>query len=190
VIAFTRHERTSFILFSKCFFFFFKLQISSAPEARPSPAIVKADIPWSAMSGALSEKDQVLKNATRLLNKLTPQKFDVLKDQLINSGINSVEIPLGVTSLIFYRAVTEPIFFPMYAELCEELSCTLPQFPSEEPDEKPIVFRWILLNTCQTTFEGKDNLRSEIKEMTAPDREVEHRDKDVVFLSFLPRPSY
>jgi translation initiation factor 4G len=164
------------------FFFFFKLQVSSAPEAGPSPVLVKVDVPWSAMRGALSEKDQVLKTAMGLLNKLTPQKFDVLKDQLINSGINSAEILLGVTSLIFDRAVTEPIFCPMYAELCGELSCTLPQFPSEEPDEKPIAFRRILLNTCQTTFEGKDNLRAEIKEMTAPDREAERRDKDVLLI--------
>jgi translation initiation factor 4G len=71
---------------------FSKLQVSSAPEAPeagPSPVLVKVDVPRSAMRGALSEKDQVLKTAMGLLNKLTPQKFDVLKDQLINSGINS-----------------------------------------------------------------------------------------------------
>lgn len=157
---------------------FSKLQVSSAPEAEPSSVLVKADVPRSAMRGALSEKDRVFKTAMGLLNKLTPQKFDVLKDQLINSGINSAEILVGVTSLIFDRAVTEPIFCPMYAELCWELSCSLPPFPSEESDGKPIGFRQILLNTCQATFEGADNLRAEIKEMRTPDQGAERRDTE------------
>ena len=81
-------------------------------------------------------------------------------------------------SLIFDKAVLEPTFCPMYAELCQDLSTTLPQFPSEEPDGKPIAFREILLNTCQEAFEGADNLRAEIKQMTAPDQESKRREKE------------
>lgn len=155
---------------------FYKHEFSSVPGAGPVSALVKPTVPSSAMKGALSEKDQVLRTVRRILNKLTRQTFGVLKHQLINSGINSADILLGVTSLIFDRAVSEPIFCPMYAELCRDLSTALPQFSSE--DGKPIVFRRLLLLACQATFEGSDNLRVEIKEMTGPDKEAERRDKE------------
>jgi len=56
----------------------------------------------------------------------------------------------------------------MYAELCVHLSSGLPEFPPEEPDGKPIHFKRVLLNTCQKEFEGADNMRAELKEMTGP----------------------
>lgn len=157
---------------------FSKVHVSSASGAGPAASLVKAAVPWSARKGTLSEKDKVLKTVKGILNKLTPEKFDVLKDQLINSGINSADILQGVMTLIFDKAVLEPTFCPMYAELCQDLSTALPQFPAEEPDGKPIAFRRILLNTCQEAFEGADNLRAEIKQMTAPDQESARRDKE------------
>jgi len=152
------------------------LEVSSATPAGPAPALMKVVVPGSAMRGSLSEKDQVLRTVMEILTQLIPQKFDVLKHQLMNLGINSADILLGVTSLIFDRAVSEPIFCPLYAKLCRDLSTTLPQFPSE--DGKPIVFRRILLRTCQATFEGSDKMRVEIKKMTAPEQEAERRDKE------------
>lgn len=157
---------------------FSKVNVSSGSGPGPAAALVKAAVPWSARRGTLSEKDKVLKTVKGILNKLTPEKFGVLKDQLINSGINSADILQGVMHLIFDKAVLEPTFCPMYSELCHDLSTALPQFPAEEPDGKPIAFRRILLNTCQEAFEGADNLRAEIKQMTAPDQESERRDKE------------
>jgi len=89
-------------------------QFSSVTGARPAPAFVKAAVPWAARRTALSKKDQVLKKVMGVLDKLTPENFDVLKDQLINSGIDSTDILLGVTSLIFDKAVSEPTACPHY----------------------------------------------------------------------------
>ena len=72
-------------------------------------------------------------------------------------------------SLVFDKAVMEPTFCFMYAELCVHLSSGLPEFPPEEPDGKPIGFKRVLLNTCQTEFEGADNMRAQLKEMTGPE---------------------
>eukprot|EP01018_Ginkgo_biloba_P010109 Gb_08610 [translate_table: standard] len=137
-----------------------------------------AAVAWMARMGTLSEKDKVLKTVKGILNKLTPEKFDVLEDQLINSGINSADILLGVVSLIFDKAVLEPTLCPMYARLCQDLRTALPQFPSDVPDGKPIAFRRILLNICQEAFEGADNMLAEIKQMTAPDQELERQYKE------------
>ncbi|KAK1417154.1 hypothetical protein QVD17_26277 [Tagetes erecta] len=144
----------------------------------PAPALVKAEVPWSVRRGTLSDKDRVLKTVKGILNKLTPEKFDLLKGQLIDSGITTADILKGVISLIFDKAVLEPTFCPMYAQLCSDLNTNLPPFPSDEPDGKEITFKRVLLNNCQEAFEGADNLRAEVRQMTAPEQESERRDKE------------
>lgn len=144
----------------------------------PAPALIKADVPWSARRGTLSDKDRVLKTIKGILNKLTPEKFDLLKGQLIDSGITSADILKGVITLIFDKAVLEPTFCPMYAQLCSDLNEKLPPFPSDEPGGKEITFKRVLLNNCQEAFEGSDRLREEARQMTAPDQESERRDKE------------
>ena len=84
----------------------------------------------------------------------------------------------GVIQLIFEKAVLEPTFCPMYAELCSDLNEKLPPFPSEEPGGKEITFKRVLLNICQEAFEGADKLREEVRQMTSPEQEIERRDKE------------
>ncbi|KAG4211640.1 hypothetical protein ERO13_A02G105904v2 [Gossypium hirsutum] len=153
-------------------------QISSNQLGGQTPALVKAEVPWSARRGNLSEKDRVLKTVKGILNKLTPEKYDLLKGQLIDSGITSADILKGVISLIFEKAVLEPTFCPMYALLCSDLNDKLPSFPSDEPGGKEITFKRVLLNNCQEAFEGADKLREEVAQMTAPELEMERRDKE------------
>ncbi|KAL1372102.1 hypothetical protein HN51_002260 [Arachis hypogaea] len=157
---------------------FARAHISSNQVGGPSPTLVKAEVPWSARRGSLSEKDRVLKTVKGILNKLTPEKFDLLKGQLIDAGITSADILKGVISLIFDKAVLEPTFCPMYAQLCSDLNEKLPPFPSDEPGGKEITFKRVLLNICQEAFEGADKLREELRQMTAPDQEMERRDKE------------
>ncbi|XP_037486223.1 eukaryotic translation initiation factor [Triticum dicoccoides] len=154
---------------------------SQKAQVGPPPALIKADVPWSARRGNLSEKDRVLKTVKGILNKLTPEKFDLLKGQLLDSGITTADILKDVISLIFEKAVFEPTFCPMYAQLCSELNDNLPTFPSEEPGGKEITFKRVLLNNCQEAFEGADSLRVEIASLTGPDQEMEKRDKERIF---------
>ncbi|XP_031378339.1 eukaryotic translation initiation factor-like isoform X2 [Punica granatum] len=144
----------------------------------PTPTLIKAEVPWSARRGNLSEKERVLKTVKGILNKLTPEKFDLLKGQLIDSGITAADILEGVIQLIFEKAVLEPTFCPMYALLCSDLNEKLPNFPPEEPGGKEITFKRVLLNICQEAFEGADKLRDEVRQMTAPEQEAERRDKE------------
>ncbi|XP_047329934.1 eukaryotic translation initiation factor-like [Impatiens glandulifera] len=156
---------------------FARTQISGQTIGQ-SPALIKADVPWSVRRGNLSDKDRVLKTVKGILNKLTPEKFDVLKGQLIDSGITSADILKGVISLIFDKAVLEPTFCTMYAQLCSDLDAKLPPFPSDEPGGKEITFKRVLLNNCQEAFEGSDQLRAELSQMTSPEQEMERRDKE------------
>ncbi|XP_059069198.1 eukaryotic translation initiation factor [Cryptomeria japonica] len=104
--------------------------------------------------------------------------YDVLKEQLINVEITTADILQGVTSLIYEKAVLEPTFYHMYAILYQDLSTALPQFPSDDPDGKPISFRRIFITNCQETFEGADNLWAETKQITVPEQEAEHQEKE------------
>lgn len=153
-------------------------QQDSAASGASAPAIIRAANPWTARRGAVSDKEKVLRTVKGILNKLTPEKFEVLLDQLLNSGIDSAEILKGVISLVFDKAVLEPTFCPMYAELCVRLSKALPEFPSDEDDGKAVAFRRILLNSCQEEFEGADNMRAEIHQLTKPEQELERFEKE------------
>ncbi|CAN4113246.1 unnamed protein product [Withania somnifera] len=184
---------------------------SSQFSGEPAPTLIKAELPWSVRRGNLSDNARVLKTVKGILNKLTPEKFDILKGQLIDSGITSADIlkvcfPLCHTSFsscafvhvkfflgclgnlmsfmsshsgcYFLEAVLEPTFCPMYAQLCSDLNEKLPPFPSDEPGGKEITFKRVLLNNCQEAFEGADKLRQEVRQMTAPEQELERKDKE------------
>lgn len=81
-------------------------------------------------------------------------------------------------SLIFDKAILEPTFCPMYAQLCSDLNAKLPPFPSDKPGGKEITFKRVLLDNCQEAFEGADKLREEVRQMTAPEQESERKDKE------------
>lgn len=157
---------------------FSRAHISSSQGGGPAPTLVKAEVPWSARRGNLSEKERVSKAVKGILNKLTPEKYDLLKGQLIDAGITSADILKDVIALIFDKAVLEPTFCPMYARLCSDINDKLPKFPPEEPEGKEITFKRVLLNICQEAFEGADKLREEVRQMTAPDQEAERKDKE------------
>ncbi|CAK9141323.1 unnamed protein product [Ilex paraguariensis] len=143
------------------------------------PPLVKAEVPWSARRrGALSRKEHALKTVIGILNKLTTQKFGVVKDQLIELVVTTPDILKVLVLLIFDKAVMEPTFCPLYARLCTGLNEELDPFLSEEPGGKLITCKRIILNLCQEAFEGVDNLRAEIRQMIAPEQEMEARDKE------------
>lgn len=66
----------------------------------------------------------------------------------------------------------------MYARLCSDLNERLPPFPSDELGGKDITFKRVLLNNCQEAFEGAENLRKELRQLTAPEQELERSEKE------------
>ncbi|XP_059288256.1 eukaryotic translation initiation factor-like isoform X1 [Lycium ferocissimum] len=146
----------------------------------PAPTLIKAEMPCTAARRSnLSHKDRVLlKTVEGILNQPTMKKFDLLKGQLLDSGINSADSLEGVVSLIFDKAILEPTFCPMYAQLCSDLNEKLPPFPCDKPGGNEITFKRVLLNNCQQVFEGADKFREEARQMTAPEPESERKDKE------------
>ena len=105
-----------------------------------SPKIVKAADAWKP-SVAQSDTEKALRRVRAILNKLTPENFERLFSQLVEC-VTSEDILSGSITMLFEKAVAEPMFCSLNAELCLRLSKELPNF------------RKTLLNTCQEEFEG------------------------------------
>ncbi len=93
-----------------------------------------------------------------ILNKLTPEKFERLLQQLLEV-ITTADILKQTITMVFENAVEQPTYCAMYADLCLRLSKELPSFPPPAGSDKVVSFRQILLNTCQDEFEGTEQAR-------------------------------
>ncbi|GAQ88382.1 eukaryotic translation initiation factor eIF-4G [Klebsormidium nitens] len=144
--------------------------------AGPAPGIVKTANPWKA-GGVQDPSEKLYKTVKGVLNKLTPDNYEKLFNQIVSAGISNADMLRGVISLIFDKAVLEPTFCPLYAELCVKLSKALPEF--NEGEDKPVTFRRVMLNTCQEEFEAAESLRDEVKRMTKTEEAAERADKEL-----------
>lgn len=86
-----------------------------------------------------------------ILNKLTPEKFEKLRRELVVVGLDSTHVLKGVILLIFEKALDEPKYSCMYASLCRELCRESPNFDPPESN----TFRRLLLTKCQDEFENR-----------------------------------
>ncbi|XP_019085673.1 PREDICTED: eukaryotic translation initiation factor-like [Camelina sativa] len=115
-----------------------------------------------------------------MMNSLAEEKYSRLKSQLINTCI-TFEILKDMVTIIFDKAVLEPTFCPMYAQLCYDMHDKLPSFPhAKHGKSEMFTFKRILLNLCQTVFEGTDDLSEEIRKLNSPDHKDEREDKEIL----------
>ncbi|KAL5866209.1 hypothetical protein ACOSQ3_003723 [Xanthoceras sorbifolium] len=122
------------------------------------------------------EEEAKQRQLKAILNKLTPQNFEKLFEQVKAVNIDNAVTLTGVISQIFDKALMEPTFCEMYANFCSYLAAELPDFSE---DNEKITFRRLLLNKCQEEFErgeieqeeaNKADKEGEIK-LTAEQRE-------------------
>ncbi|CEM30102.1 unnamed protein product [Vitrella brassicaformis CCMP3155] len=121
-----------------------------------------------------TERNQVIeREAKSKLNKLTIEKFEVIAEKLAQQceQLQSGEDLDLFVAVVFEKAVSEPNFSEMYADLCLILGWRSPEFPHEK--EKGKTFRRALLNKCQEEFEKlpetKMTLSDEDKAGLSPD---------------------
>ncbi|KAI3867286.1 hypothetical protein MKW98_001720 [Papaver atlanticum] len=143
---------------------------------------MKAEVSWmSTVRGDLSYKECILRRVRGILNKLTVEKYTLLRNQLIDSRITTLSILDGVASLIFNKALTEPMFCPLYAFLCYELSLPPHGLPSV-PDEcvqQEITFKRLLVSKCQEAFENENRKVAETRQqiVTGVSSDVRYKER-------------
>lgn len=97
------------------------------------PSHLRNDNTMTAEERALAD----LKRKVRgVLNKLTPEKFSTLLEQIQQLNIDTVNKLDAVVSLVFEKAIDEPNFSVAYAALCERLSTKCCEKDSNETDNK------------------------------------------------------
>jgi hypothetical protein len=65
---------------------------------------------------------KIEKQVKSLLNKMTKEKFDKLSTQMCDIPIQSYKMLTLVIKLVYEKAISEPSFSDMYANLCYRLS--------------------------------------------------------------------
>ena len=100
---------------------------------------------------------KVIRQLNAILNKLTPEKFDILVEEVMNLEITTPALLRDVVTTVFEKALAEPNYSPVYAEFSLKLSARLPSFPADESDtQNTHNFKRLVLNQCQREFENQD----------------------------------
>ncbi|GBM60304.1 Eukaryotic translation initiation factor 4 gamma 3 [Araneus ventricosus] len=125
----------------------------------------------------LDEKDKLKRSVQGVLNKLTPQKFETLLPQLKGLNIDTEEKLALIIDLISEKALNEPYFSVLYANLCKHLA--LIKVPVSGTSGTQVNFRKLLLTKCQKEFEQdrsnelKNELKMKTSEAADPDKRKE-----------------
>lgn len=140
------------------------------------------------------DPDVILRKIRGVLNKITPEKFEPLCQEIINIGIYSPALLNGIAVLIYEKAVDEHRYSSLYANLCRRLWFEAPNFdkfaqpakyqPTSTsltsqpvPSQKSDTFRRFLIAKLQEKFEtrykklniyeSKENLTTDEEEQRA-----------------------
>ncbi|XP_022704450.1 eukaryotic translation initiation factor 4 gamma 1-like isoform X2 [Varroa jacobsoni] len=143
----------------------------------------KAWKPFKEVGIASGESDDLLYKKFRgILNKLTPQRFDTLLDQVKKLEINSEERLSNVAGLVLEKALNETHFASTYARLCHTLLTTF-TVPKVQRDPGPamnhtVTFRKMLLQKCQQEFEKDTDDSPASKEREKKEQEKRQSELD------------
>jgi hypothetical protein len=100
------------------------------------------------------EETAKIKKVKGILNKLTPENFGRLFQQMIDVEINNATTLTMVIAQVFEKALLEPGFCELYAEFSKNLQTQLPEFLVR-----------ILLNRTNPLFGQLSCLSSFLKEI-------------------------
>ncbi|CAF1845821.1 unnamed protein product [Brassica napus] len=125
--------------------------------------------------GTVTDEEQAKQRQLKgILNKLTPQNFEKLFEQVKGVNIDNVVTLNGVISQIFDKALMEPTFCEMYADFCVHLSGALPEL---NEDGEKVTFKRLLLNKCQEEFERGEKEEEEASRV-AEEGQVEQTEEE------------
>ncbi|PBP16611.1 hypothetical protein BUE80_DR012654 [Diplocarpon rosae] len=147
------------------------IQVSATgwkPRSIQAQSATGAAGPTPGSSGASGhmEPDMVQRKVKAALNKMTPEKFDKIADQILAIAAQSKDEADGrtlrqVIQLTFEKATDEAHWASMYAKFCKRMLETMsPEIKDESITDKNgnivsggNLFRKYLLNRCQEEFE-------------------------------------
>eukprot|EP01062_Namystynia_karyoxenos_P031553 TRINITY_DN23409_c0_g1_i1.p1 TRINITY_DN23409_c0_g1~~TRINITY_DN23409_c0_g1_i1.p1 ORF type:complete len:1054 (+),score=347.18 TRINITY_DN23409_c0_g1_i1:305-3466(+) len=146
--------------------------------------------PGSNPGRRLSESiDGVVRKMNGILNRMTPEKFSrllgdmfkLIKIEVRFSGETMRDLLGRIAPIIFEKAVAEPAFSAMYAELCSELHAQVDSMGLESGESGEGIIKTskqrlqaILLNMCQKEFEANLEVQRQIAQSRGCDNDEAH----------------
>ncbi|XP_062097466.1 eukaryotic translation initiation factor 4G-like [Humulus lupulus] len=124
------------------------------------------------MGKAKKEEQTKQRKFEDILNKLTPQNFEELFEQVKDVNIDNAGTLRGVVAQIYDKALMEPTFCEMCANFCFHLSGELPDFSE---DNEKITFKRLLINKCQEEFERGEREQEEANKANEEGEEREEK---------------
>lgn len=88
-----------------------------------------------------------------ILNKITPEKFDKLSQELLNLGLESQDVLKRVLLLILDKALDDYKYCCMYAKLCKVINENLSDYYKQTNQKN--IFKILLLLKCKGGFENR-----------------------------------
>lgn len=106
------------------------------------------------------ENEEIFRKCRGLLNRLTPEKFEKLAHEFCHLSIKSPKVLKAIIVFIFEKALNEPAYSALYAQLCQRLDKHVPNFDyianSNQPNGPTFTtFRKLLLTVCQHEFDNR-----------------------------------
>merc|ERR1719402_500549 len=123
----------------------------------------------------LDDVTKLKKGVLAILNKLCPQKFDILVEKFTALPITTQVHLQECMELIFEKAVDEPGFSVAYARMCQVLQ--MKKVLAEDSETETVNFRKLLISRCQKEFD-KDKYRAD---MAAAQTDDERKQIKAVF---------
>ncbi|PIK51072.1 putative eukaryotic translation initiation factor 4 gamma 1 [Apostichopus japonicus] len=130
-------------------------KIIPGPSASQEETLRRSENAWKPYSRKKKEREgkhddeELLRRFKSILNKLTPQNFQKLMYQTMQLPINSEERLTGVTDLVFKKAIMEPVFSQVYANMCRVMQ----NIEVTKADGGTVQFRKLIIIKCQKQFE-------------------------------------
>ena len=117
---------------------------------------------------ALADDEKVARDSRNIMNKLTWEKFDHLRDKWLQIPINTPALLTAVIEELFEIVLLQSHFAEVYAEFCsqvaakfdEEFVASLEAFQESETTKK-MTFKRLLLTQCQHQFEAEKKQETE-----------------------------
>ncbi|XP_063903275.1 eukaryotic translation initiation factor 4 gamma 1-like isoform X2 [Zophobas morio] len=117
------------------------------------------------MSDDERRAEELYKKIRRVLNKLTPRKFELLFSRVGDLQIDTEEKLQKVVEMVAEKAMNESKFSVAYALMCKKLALTqVPAANSTEDKKEFVQFRKLLVTRCQLEFEKQsydDSIRND-----------------------------
>lgn len=122
-----------------------EIKLREAENAWKPSVMKKNDVNHVNEDDAISD---LLRGVRSILNKLTPQNFDVMLEHFKQLNVDTGDKLNPVIMMVFDKAVNEPNFSTGYAVLCQHLSKCCAKYDAEQ-----LHFKRTLISKCQVEFE-------------------------------------